>query len=503
MQQGPHMRLDGKDPRGLMILDRLNRGTIGQRIGRLTALFCLVLMLQAGAAMVIVRQFNAFFVTLTEDVEPGLDFAGKIGINVADYRSLMWKHVATTKPEVIREVEQQQEALYRELSENFYLYEKYSTQAEDIAQIRVLKDQFDQFKAFFENKVRPESQLATPESKAGAVTVFNDQAGDLRAVLDSGMRKMLVWNKKYSERVAEKARSFGSAVRTGSMIVATAALAGCILLAMWILRSLQRTLKAQIALLGDNADQVSAAATQIAGAASELAQGVSEQATSLEETSAAGTQISTMAERNWGNAESATASMGRSQVLLGSAEQKLNNLIEAMNDLSGSSKRIGQIIKAIDGIAFQTNILALNAAVEAARAGEAGMGFAVVADEVRSLAQRCADAAKETSGVIEMSIRSTQLGSERVEELAVAVKELAAQAQQAQEMVKQLATGSREQNSGMSQIRTALVSMEHVTQRIASTSEESAAASESLVEQVSSVRSCVSELRELVVSRAT
>jgi methyl-accepting chemotaxis protein len=169
-----------------------------------------------------------------------------------------------------------------------------------------------------------------------------------------------------------------------------------------------------------------------------------------------------------------------------------------MDAIKVSSDDIAKIIKTIDEIAFQTNILALNAAVEAARAGEAGMGFAVVADEVRNLAQRCAQAAKETSGKIEGAIVKTGQGVDITGKVASALNEIVSKVRQVDELVTEVAGASREQTDGIAQINVAVGQMDKVTQSNAATAEESAAAAEELNSQAEVMKQSVAELLRLV-----
>ena len=156
----------------------------------------------------------------------------------------------------------------------------------------------------------------------------------------------------------------------------------------------------------------------------------------------------------------------------------------------------------IDEISFQTNILALNAAVEAARAGEAGMGFAVVADEVRNLAQRCAAAAKDTADLIEESISNSTDGKAKVDQVAVLVRAIAAQAAEVKVLVDEVSAGSEEQTRGVEQIAGAVQQMEKTTQASAASAEEGAAAAEQLTAQSESLREVIARLREMVDSGA-
>ena len=173
-------------------------------------------------------------------------------------------------------------------------------------------------------------------------------------------------------------------------------------------------------------------------------------------------------------------------------------LESSMAAIKESSHRVAKIIKTIDEIAFQTNILALNAAVEAARAGEAGMGFAVVADEVRNLAQRSAQAAKDTAGLIDESITRSNEGAGRVEQVAAAIGTITRSVEQVQRIVAEVREASQQQTQGIDQVAKTIQQMEKVTQTTAATAEESAAASEELTAQAELSLSVLNGLEALV-----
>lgn len=205
-----------------------------------------------------------------------------------------------------------------------------------------------------------------------------------------------------------------------------------------------------------------------------------------------------MARRNSENSHTAADLVKASDQRFADANRSLQEMVLAMGEINTSSDKISKIIKVIDEIAFQTNILALNAAVEAARAGEAGMGFAVVADEVRNLAQRCAQAARDTAVLIEESIAKSNDGKTKVDHVAKAIHTITEQSTQIKTLVDEVHLGSQEQSRGIEQIGRAIVQMEQVTQKAAASAEESASAAEELNAQSSSLKDIVSRLNVMV-----
>jgi methyl-accepting chemotaxis protein len=176
----------------------------------------------------------------------------------------------------------------------------------------------------------------------------------------------------------------------------------------------------------------------------------------------------------------------------------MKDMAGAVAEITRSSEETGKIIKTIDEIAFQTNLLALNAAVEAARAGEAGAGFAVVADEVRNLAMRAAEAAKNTSNLIENTIKAVRKGNELTNATQEAFKENAEISRKIGQLVDEIAAASEEQSHGITQVNTAVSEMDKVTQSTAANAEESAAAAEELNAQAEQLKVYVEDLVRVV-----
>ncbi len=250
--------------------------------------------------------------------------------------------------------------------------------------------------------------------------------------------------------------------------------------------------------LRQGAEQVDSAAGQVASSSQSLAQGTSEQASSLEETAAASEEIGSMARKNAENTRSVADLVAQSQQRFADTNGSLEQATAAMAEIKIQSDKIAKIIKVIDAIAFQTNILALNAAVEAARAGEAGMGFAVVADEVRNLAERSAQAAKDTAALIEDSIAKSNDGKTKVDQVAVAIRALTEESSKVKMLMDEVNVGSQQETRGIEQIGKAVAQMDQVTQTAAASSEESAAAAMELASQSDTLKDLVERLRATV-----
>ena len=242
-------------------------------------------------------------------------------------------------------------------------------------------------------------------------------------------------------------------------------------------------------------EQVSAGSSQVSFGSQSLAQGATEQASSVQELSASIADISNRVKVNAEDAEKAKSLTAETEAIMQGSVSDMELARQAMDEISATSKNISKVIKTIDDIAFQTNILALNAAVEAARAGAAGKGFAVVADEVRNLSQKSAEAAKNTTSLIESSIEAVEKGTQLVGRTSTGFAEVAAKTGDVANLVDAISTQAQEQASAISQVSIGIEQVSSVVQMNSATSEESAAASEELSSQAEVLKGLVGQFK--------
>ncbi len=261
------------------------------------------------------------------------------------------------------------------------------------------------------------------------------------------------------------------------------------------IRAINHNLSDTLAQITLSAEQVAAGAEQVSTGAQALAQGATEQASAVEELSATIAEISSNSQNNAKYSQTAMEQSEKGGVQVAESSKYMEEMVEAMAKISGSSQEIGKIIDTIENIAFQTNILALNAAVEAARAGSAGKGFAVVADEVRNLASKSDQAAKATKELIDRSISSVQQGNEIVKQVSDSLSKTVELSRETMEAIEKIAKAIGEESEAITQVTEGIDQISSVVQTNSATSEESAAASEELSSQASLIKELMTKFR--------
>ena len=262
-----------------------------------------------------------------------------------------------------------------------------------------------------------------------------------------------------------------------------------------LLSAMQDSLREAVSAIRSGTENISRGAAEISAGNNDLSSRTEEQAAALEQTAASMEQLTATVKFNADNARQASSLAETASTTAQRGGSLVNEVVNTMQGISGSSKKIAEITSVINGIAFQTNILALNAAVEAARAGEQGRGFAVVASEVRNLAQRSAGAAKEIATLIEDSVQRVEKGAELVGTTGITMNNILKSVQDVDAIMKQIAAASEEQSKGISQVGTAVTEMDSVTQQNASLVEEVSAAASALALQTEALQASVAKFR--------
>ena len=242
-------------------------------------------------------------------------------------------------------------------------------------------------------------------------------------------------------------------------------------------------LQETVGLIRESSDVIASTAGEVVTGNNNLSSRTEQQASSLQETASSMEELTSIVRNNADNAQQANRMAGETRVLAEKSGSVVQNAVQAMEAINGSSSKIAEIIGVIDEIAFQTNLLALNASVEAARAGEQGRGFAVVATEVRNLAQRSATAAKEIKELIQDSVGKVQMGSKLVVDSGATLEEIVGSVKKVGDIVAEIAAASAEQSSGIDQVNKAVMQMDQMTQQNAALAEQASAASVSMREQ--------------------
>lgn len=299
--------------------------------------------------------------------------------------------------------------------------------------------------------------------------------------------------------------SLASGVTMGINIHSKIVVAGCLstilisqLIAWLVTKNIENSVKSVMFDLSDTSNNLTSLSSELTATSHRLAEGSTQQAASIQETSSTLEESSSMLHQTTQNTKEAENIARRTKEFANKGNDEMQDMLGLMEELKRSSAEISKIIKVIDEIAFQTNILSLNAAVEAARAGEAGKGFAVVAEEVRNLAQRSAQAAKDTAGIIESNIDLSEKCLAITEQVSGSLVEINNESGKVNELLGEISTASQEQEIGIGQINKAISQMEHVLQANASTAQESAKSAGQLTVYENTLKKIMAQLNFLI-----
>lgn len=327
-----------------------------------------------------------------------------------------------------------------------------------------------------------------------------------RQIIDGGIDKFSALsyyiNKYYGQELPEQSLKQAQRLAILMLLTTLFALIVAVGLGLIISRSITRPISKSTADLVSSSNNLEGAANQIASSSQELSSGASELASSVEEITSSMEELQSIIESNTKSVNEAELLMKETAESAKASSGRAEELLTMMQDINERSRQVVRINKVIDDIAFQTSILALNAAVEAARAGEAGRGFAVVADQVKSLAQKSAEAASETSELIENVVANIEKGTERTRSVTEDSKKVSEAASKVSILLDEINRAFKEQSKGANQVTKAISQVNTVVQQTASSSEENASASEELLAQVEQLREVVQILNEVAEGKA-
>jgi methyl-accepting chemotaxis protein len=395
-------------------------------------------------------------------------------------------------------IQKSQETFYRNSRalaiENLSQLEKTLTTAKERETFRGIKEAASLMWPLYDKAV--EYGRANRNSEAGDIIMV--QVLPVQAKFHVSMNELAKFVQKASDDAARQTWMLSVVGGSIILILGIAAVVLGSLIAFLITRSITGPIKHVVSGLRETSNQVAAASSEVTSSSQTLAEGTSEQAASLEETSASLEEITSMTRQNADNAGQAKILMNNVRTIVDQVDGHVNTMAAAIQEVTKSSEETGKIVKTIDEIAFQTNLLALNAAVEAARAGEAGAGFAVVADEVRNLALRAAEAAKNTSSLIENTIATVRKSRDLTQQTQEAFKENVLISGKVGNLIDEIAAASQEQARGIDQVSLAVAEMDKVVQQAAAIAEESASASEEMSAQAEQLKGFVVELVSVV-----
>ncbi|WP_418515000.1 methyl-accepting chemotaxis protein [Delftia sp. PS-11] len=491
-----------------------------------------LLLVVVAAALTQLRSLRMSLDTIAGNALPSVEVINQIGTDLVRTRLQEVRHVSNDDPSYKAAAQKELDGLLQQLAERKKTYEPLLSSDEERRLYAVFLQERDSYHQLTIRMLNLSSQGQKEQALAllggESLKLYNESSRTLEQLV------------RLNADTAQRASSDAEAAYGRSLAVLGSATLGAIVLAafagFWLSRSIQAPLEQAVdaadrvangdlthtiqvdrrdetgLLLGAlqrmqaslvstvhsvrlNAEGVASASAQIASGNADLSSRTDEQASALEETAASMEQLGSTVRQNADNARQANQLALEASSVARRGGEVVASAVETMKGINDSSRRIGDIIGVIDGIAFQTNILALNAAVEAARAGEQGRGFAVVAGEVRTLAQRSAEAAKEIKTLITASMERVEQGSQLVDRAGETMTEVVAAIGKVADIVGEISAASSEQSTGVGQVGEAVAKMDQSTQQNAALVEQSAAAADALRSQAQDLVAAVAVFR--------
>lgn len=495
----------------------LSNTKITTRLTAILALLVAIIVALSGLALWQMGAMRASTFEITSNWLPSVSLVNAMNTNTSDYRLGEVRHVLATDDAEMAQLEKEIAAVKSDFDRNHDAYVKLISSDEE-------RRLYDSFAADWKTYLAMHEQLIAASRKnetERARAMLDKESKPIYDRFSATLLKLVELNNKGGADESVKSDQIYGRARMALLSGVVAAIAVTIAFGLWLVRSIGRPLASAVEATdrvasGDftqpiefrgedeaaqvlkalarmqtnlasvvagvraNSESVATASDEIAHGNQDLSQRTEEQASALQQTAATMEQLGNTVRINTDNAKQANQLAQMASAVASQGGEVVGQVVSTMQGINDSSRKIGDIIGVIDGIAFQTNILALNAAVEAARAGEQGRGFAVVASEVRTLAQRSAEAAKEIKVLIGHSVEQVEQGTLLVDQAGKTMDEIVGSIRKVSDIVAEISMASQEQSTGISQIEDAISQMDQVTQQNAALVEESAAAASSL-----------------------
>ncbi len=518
-------------------MSTLRQLSIGGRLAAAFALTCLLVLITGVAGLMMMRSMNDNTEEIAGNWLPSVQLLSQIDSTVNTERRVLMRHIlevdASSKQ---KQADRLAEIRSKTLPELLTRYEALISSEEERALYKDFRSKLTAYHAT-EEKLIELSNMGDAMLSDIRLALHGESSRTFIALTDVLAKDIALNAEGVHKATLDSRKEYDRALWVAAGVIVFAMLA-CVMLAVFISRSITQPLAEAVTLanavaegdlsrqlhvagrdelstLGNTlntmihnlsnlvgrirsgTDSIATASAQIAQGNADLSSRTENQAASLQETAASMQQMDDTVRGNSDNARQANQLALQATQVATQGGQDVGHVVATMSAIQESSRRISDIIGVIDGIAFQTNILALNAAVEAARAGEQGRGFAVVASEVRSLAQRSANAAREIKGLITDSVEKVEMGTHQVNQAGQTIDDVVLQVRKVNDLIAEISSSSTEQSQGVGQINSAVNNLDQTTQQNAALVEETSAAAESLRQQAQQLAQAVSAFKTM------